>query len=191
MQARRRLNGVLSDILHERRERGEPGDDLLGCLMRSRAGGDDGDEGALLTDEQVADNVIGVLFAAQDTTASVLTWIVKYLHDRPKLLEAVRAEHAAIHEANDGGRRPLTWAQTRSMTLTHRVRAIHFKAYSHMFFLCRAAADRCRPSYARAGDFGEPEDGEHHLLHVQGGRGRRGVQRYVRTRRLGHHVHSS
>lgn len=134
MQARRRLNGVLSDILHERRERGEPGDDLLGCLMRSRAGGDDdGDEGALLTDEQVADNVIGVLFAAQDTTASVLTWIVKYLHDRPKLLEAVRAEHAAIHEANDGGRRPLTWAQTRSMTLTHRVRAIHFKAYSYMF----------------------------------------------------------
>jgi cytochrome P450 len=86
--------------------------------------GDHEDDGALLTDEQVADNVIGVLFAAQDTTASVLTWIVKYLHDHPKLLDAVRAEQAAIREANDGGRRPLTWAQTRSMTLTHRVRAL-------------------------------------------------------------------
>lgn len=178
MQARRRLNGVLSDVVHERRERGEPGDDLLGCLMRSRAGGDDDDEGALLTDEQVADNVIGVLFAAQDTTASVLTWIVKYLHDRPKLLEAVRAEHAAIHEANGGGKRPLTWAQTRSMTLTHRVRAIHFKAYSYMF---SCAVWLLMSSVVRAGDFGEPEDGEHHLLHVQGGRGRRGVQRYVRN----------
>uniref|UniRef100_A0A453KZ23 Abscisic acid 8'-hydroxylase 4 n=1 Tax=Aegilops tauschii subsp. strangulata TaxID=200361 RepID=A0A453KZ23_AEGTS len=140
IQARRRLNGVLSDILHERRERGEPGDDLLGCLMRSRAGGDDdGDEGALLTDEQVADNVIGVLFAAQDTTASVLTWIVKYLHDRPKLLEAVRAEHAAIHEANDGGRRPLAWAQTRSMTLTHRVILESLRMASIISFTFREA----------------------------------------------------
>ncbi|XP_048530499.1 abscisic acid 8'-hydroxylase 3 [Triticum urartu] len=142
IQARRRLNGVLSDILHERRERGEPGDDLLGCLMRSRAGGgddDDDEEGALLTDEQVADNVIGVLFAAQDTTASVLTWIVKYLHDRPKLLEAVRAEHAAIHEANDGGRRPLTWAQTRSMTLTHRVILESLRMASIISFTFREA----------------------------------------------------
>ncbi|KAF7059186.1 hypothetical protein CFC21_066121 [Triticum aestivum] len=142
IQARRRLNGVLSDILHERRERGEPGDDLLGCLMRSRAGGgddDDEEEGALLTDEQVADNVIGVLFAAQDTTASVLTWIVKYLHDRPKLLEAVRAEHAAIHEANDGGRRPLTWAQTRSMTLTHRVILESLRMASIISFTFREA----------------------------------------------------
>lgn len=44
----------------------------------------------VLTDEQMADNIIGVLFAAQDTTASVMTWIVKYLHDHPKLLEAVK-----------------------------------------------------------------------------------------------------
>lgn len=109
---------MLSDIMRERRARGEPGSDLLGCLMQSRAG----DDGALLTDEQVADNIIGVLFAAQDTTASVLTWIVKYLHDHPKLLEAVRAEQAAIRAANDGGRLPLTWAQTRSMALTHKVR---------------------------------------------------------------------
>jgi (+)-abscisic acid 8'-hydroxylase len=103
--------------MQDRRARGEPGTDLLGCLMQSQA-----DDGApLLTDEQVSDNIIGVLFAAQDTTASVLTWIVKYLHDQPKLLEAVRAEHAAIREANAGGRRPLTWTQTRSMVLTHRV----------------------------------------------------------------------
>ena len=86
IQARRRLHGVLSDIMRERRERGEPGSDLLGCLMQSR-----GDDGApLLTDEQVADNIIGVLFAAQDTTASVLTWILKFLHDNPKILEAVK-----------------------------------------------------------------------------------------------------
>ncbi|KAL6846460.1 hypothetical protein ACP4OV_023908 [Aristida adscensionis] len=140
IQARRRLHGVLSDIMHERRERGELGSDLLGCLMRSRAGDDDGGAApALLTDEQVADNIIGVLFAAQDTTASVLTWIVKYLHDQPKLLEAVRAEQAAIREENDGGRRPLTWAQTRSMTLTHRVILESLRMASIISFTFREA----------------------------------------------------
>lgn len=55
--------------------------DLLGCLM---------DSPDHLSDHQISDNIIGVLFAAQDTTASVLTWIVKYLHDNPELLEAVK-----------------------------------------------------------------------------------------------------
>lgn len=48
------------------------------------------ENGNFLADNQIADNIIGVLFAAQDTTASVLTWILKYLHDYPKLLECVK-----------------------------------------------------------------------------------------------------
>lgn len=42
-----------------------------------------------LTDSQIADNIIGVIFAAHDTTASVLTWVLKYLHDNEDLLEDV------------------------------------------------------------------------------------------------------
>lgn len=49
--------------------------------------------GQVLSDDQIADNIIGVFFAAQDTTASVMTWIIKYLHDDPKLLEAVKVSH--------------------------------------------------------------------------------------------------
>ncbi|KAF8781169.1 hypothetical protein HU200_001148 [Digitaria exilis] len=139
MQARRRLQGVLSDIMRERRERGEPGSDLLGCLMQSASRGGDDDGAPVLTDEQVADNIIGVLFAAQDTTASVLTWIVKYLHDNPKLLEAVRAEQAAVREATDGGRQPLTWAHTRSMALTHRVILESLRMASVISFTFREA----------------------------------------------------
>lgn len=88
MQARRRLAVILSSIIADRRARsnsnGDDDDDLLSTLMRYRDAG-----GAALSDDQVADNVIGVLFAAQDTTASVLTWILKFLDDNPKLLEAV------------------------------------------------------------------------------------------------------
>jgi len=58
---------------------------LLGNLLNYKD-----ENGQTLTDEEIADNVIGVLFAAQDTTASVLTWILKYLHDDQKLLEAIK-----------------------------------------------------------------------------------------------------
>lgn len=59
--------------------------DLLGHLLNFND-----EKGQTLTEDQIADNIIGVLFAAQDTTASVLTWILKYLHDDQKLLEAVK-----------------------------------------------------------------------------------------------------
>jgi len=59
--------------------------DLLGHLLNYKD-----EKGETPSDDQIADNVIGVLFAAQDTTASVLTWILKYLHDDQKLLEAVK-----------------------------------------------------------------------------------------------------
>jgi (+)-abscisic acid 8'-hydroxylase len=70
--------------MEERRQKGESSD-LLGCLIDNKD-----DNGCNLSDQQIADNVIGVLFAAQDTTASVLTWIIKYLHDYPKVLELVK-----------------------------------------------------------------------------------------------------
>lgn len=48
------------------------------------------EKGQNLSEDQISDNIIGVLFAAQDTTASVLTWILKYLHDNQNILEAVK-----------------------------------------------------------------------------------------------------
>lgn len=114
--ARKRLSEIVSEIICGREEEKPPQKDLLGYLMNFRD-----EQGTALTKDQIADNIIGVLFAAQDTTASALTWILKYLHDDDKLLEAVKAEQNAIFEANDGGKRPLTWAQTRNMPFTYRV----------------------------------------------------------------------
>ncbi|XP_019701473.1 abscisic acid 8'-hydroxylase 3 isoform X2 [Elaeis guineensis] len=115
IQARKRLRQILNEIMSERRRKGVMNKDLLGCLMESSS-----DKDEHLSDDQISDNIIGALFAAQDTTASVLTWILKYLHDNPKLLEAVKAEQMGIHETNGYGNQPLTWTQTRSMVLTRR-----------------------------------------------------------------------
>lgn len=66
--------------------------DLLGQLLNIIDA-----NGGTLTEEQVSDNIIGVLFAAQDTTASALTWILKYLNDHQKILAAVEVENPHEH----------------------------------------------------------------------------------------------
>lgn len=82
MKARKELANILANILSLRREMNstDHSSDLLGSLM--------GDAESL-SDQQIADNVIGVIFAARDTTATVLTWIVKYLAENPTALQAV------------------------------------------------------------------------------------------------------
>lgn len=76
--------------MKERRENGAGEEkDMLSCFVEWRD-----DKGGILTEDQISDNIIGVLFAAQDTTASVLTWIVNYLNEDPKLLMEVKV---AIH----------------------------------------------------------------------------------------------
>lgn len=81
MKARKRLGAIVAHIISARRERdAERGSDLLGSFMDGREA---------LTDDQIADNAIGVIFAARDTTASVLTWMVKFLGDNPAVLKAV------------------------------------------------------------------------------------------------------
>lgn len=83
-QARRRLEGVIHDMITGTREKKWEQTNLLNCLLNYKD-----ENGQLLTDKQITDNIIGVLFAAQDTTASILTWIIKYLSDDPDILTAV------------------------------------------------------------------------------------------------------
>lgn len=81
MKARKQLALILSKIISKRRQENRSAhSDLLGSFMGDAEG---------LTDKQIADNVIGVIFAARDTTASALTWILKYLAENPAVLQSV------------------------------------------------------------------------------------------------------
>ncbi|CAL2279092.1 unnamed protein product [Prunus armeniaca] len=132
--ARKRLGQILSQIICERKEKKTLQKDLLGDLLNFQD-----EKGQTLTEDQISDNIIGILFAAKDTTASALTWILKYLHDNPKILEAVKAEQNAIYEANDGCKKPLTWAQIRNMPLTYRVLLESLRMASIISFTFREA----------------------------------------------------
>ncbi|KAL8116237.1 hypothetical protein AgCh_022659 [Apium graveolens] len=115
-RARKRITQIVSEIISERKNNKSLQKDLLGHLLNYTD-----DNGQTLTEDQIADNIIGVLFAARDTTASAMTWILKYLHDDRKLLEAVKDEQRTIFKSNNGGILPLTWAQTRKMPITYGV----------------------------------------------------------------------
>ncbi|XP_048637111.1 abscisic acid 8'-hydroxylase 4-like [Brassica napus] len=134
LMARKQLKTIVSEIISERREKSVLKTDFLGHLLDFKD-----DKGRVLTQEEIADNIIGVLFAAQDTTASCLTWILKYLHDDKKLLEAVKDEQRALVEENSREKKHLTWGQTRNMPLTHRVIVESLRMASIISFTFREA----------------------------------------------------
>ncbi|PKI76516.1 hypothetical protein CRG98_003067 [Punica granatum] len=137
MKARRELSQILARILHTRRQMkldDQQHPDLLGSFMGDKEG---------LTDEQIADNIIGVIFAARDTTASVLTWIIKFLGENPSVLEAVTEEQEAVMRSKEesGKERLLTWEDTKNMPLTSRVIQETLRVASILSFTFREAVE--------------------------------------------------
>ncbi|XP_076906220.1 abscisic acid 8'-hydroxylase CYP707A2-like [Bidens hawaiensis] len=123
MKARKELAQILAKILSGGREMNkEQHNDLLASFMEVKEG---------LTDEQIADNIIGVIFAARDTTASVLTWIIKYLAKNPAVLQSVTEEQEAI--------KVLSWADTKKMPITSRVIQETLRVASILSFTFREA----------------------------------------------------
>uniref|UniRef100_A0A804PM21 (+)-abscisic acid 8'-hydroxylase n=1 Tax=Zea mays TaxID=4577 RepID=A0A804PM21_MAIZE len=133
MKARKRLGAVVAHIIEARREgERQRGSDLLASFL---------DDREALTDAQIADNVIGVIFAARDTTASVLTWMVKFLGDHPAVLKAVIEEQQEIARSKGSSGEPLTWADTRRMRTTSRVIQETMRVASILSFTFREAVE--------------------------------------------------
>ncbi|XP_075486006.1 abscisic acid 8'-hydroxylase CYP707A2-like isoform X2 [Primulina tabacum] len=130
MKARKELAQILAKILSLRRQTKSDHIDLLGSFMG---------EAEDLTDEQIADNIIGVIFAARDTTASVLTWILKFLAENPSVLQAVSEEQEAIMKYKED--KELTWADTKKMAITTRVIQETLRVASVLSFTFREAVE--------------------------------------------------
>ncbi|KAL5580962.1 hypothetical protein UlMin_013404 [Ulmus minor] len=135
MKARKSLNKTLKRLIEERRESGDERGGLLGNLM----GAKDCMDKPLMSDSQIADNIIGVIFAAHDTTASALTWVLKYLHDHPQLFQAVKEEQEGITRKLLTEKRGLTWEDSRKMPFTSRVIQETLRTASIISFTFREA----------------------------------------------------
>ncbi|CAL5197347.1 unnamed protein product [Lathyrus oleraceus] len=134
MKARKELAQILEQIILTRRCKKQDYNDLLGSFMDEKAG---------LSDEQISDNIIGVIFAARDTTASVLTWIVKYLGENPTVLESVTEEQMSILKGKQesGEEIGLNWEDTKNMPITSRVIQETLRVASILSFTFREATE--------------------------------------------------
>lgn len=79
------LDGVVEEILWERRETGVGGDDVVSLLVDAADTGD-------VTPSQVRDEVVTVLLAGHDTTALTLSYAMVLLAEHPAVLSRLQAE---------------------------------------------------------------------------------------------------
>ncbi|KAL5186467.1 Abscisic acid 8'-hydroxylase 1 [Glycine soja] len=130
-RARKELAQILAQIISTRRNMKQDRNDLLGLFMSEKAGP---------TDEQIIDNIIGVIFAARDTAATVLTWIVKYLGENPHILEAVTESIIRGKEEN-GEQIGLNWSDIKNVLMTSRVIQETLRIASILSFTSREAIE--------------------------------------------------
>ncbi|KAG9449705.1 hypothetical protein H6P81_009670 [Aristolochia fimbriata] len=89
LKARRRFMGTVKHLIASRRRRGdEHHEDFLQSLISDELGSS---RRRSLTETQILDNILTLIIAGQVTTASSITWMVKYLDENQDVQEKLRA----------------------------------------------------------------------------------------------------
>lgn len=82
---------LLYDEIRRRRRDGARGSDVLSLLLDARD-----DDGQPMTDLELRDELVTLLVAGHETTATGLTWAVRWLGESPDVLDDLRAELDAV-----------------------------------------------------------------------------------------------
>jgi cytochrome P450 len=91
VDARAHADTLLYALIEERRQSGEEGDDVLTMLLAARD-----EDGNPMTDRELRDELVTLLVAGHETTASSLAWGFEQLVREPAVLE--RVTRAALEE---------------------------------------------------------------------------------------------
>jgi len=94
--AARKLDVLIYAEISERRASGRRGSDILSLLLDASD-----EDGNRLSDTQIRDEVMTLLFAGHDTTTSTISFMFYELARRPEIARRLRAEQAAL---SSGGR---------------------------------------------------------------------------------------
>jgi len=105
--ARSALVEALQRVVEDRRRSGRPGDDLLSLLIGTR-----GPAGRALADDEIHDQLLTMVLAGHETTASAITWAVLAVLGDDRVLERLTAElDGADAAAPDAGLTGLSYLQ--------------------------------------------------------------------------------
>ncbi|KAL5720612.1 hypothetical protein ACHQM5_013265 [Ranunculus cassubicifolius] len=95
LKARERIIGKLKRIIDLRRQNiWEPHEDFLQSLLVNEKSSSH--EPPMLSDTQIQDNILTLIIAGQVTTASAMTWMVKYLDENPEVQDALREQQQKL-----------------------------------------------------------------------------------------------
>ncbi len=80
-EASRETDAILGELIEERRASGAAGDDVLAMLLEARH-----EDGTEMTREEIRDELMTLLVAGHETTASELAWCFARLSHEPRVL---------------------------------------------------------------------------------------------------------
>nr|GEW23981.1 ent-kaurenoic acid oxidase 2-like [Tanacetum cinerariifolium] len=101
LQCRKKANAIFKEELDKRKNNiddgsDQPMKDLMDGLMKLKD-----EEGMKLSDEEVLDNIIGVLVAGYESTTLATTWAVYHLAKYPKVLQKLREENMSLKKSKN------------------------------------------------------------------------------------------
>lgn len=83
----RRIDDIVSGLIAERRADPRPGGGILSMLVDARS-----EDGESLSDKEIRADLVTLVLAGHETTATTLAWLVDLLAHHPQTMELVRAE---------------------------------------------------------------------------------------------------
>ncbi|KAL2631678.1 hypothetical protein R1flu_016364 [Riccia fluitans] len=140
IKARERILKWLQAKLHQRRsETGVKHNDVMSLMLQPI-------DGDILTDEEIADNLLAGLFAGQDTTATALHWGVYHLSQNPEALEHLKKEADGI-KRNKEEDELLNWDDFKNMPFASAVLSESVRLGMGSFLMRQAQADTVIDGY--------------------------------------------
>ncbi|MFD0382231.1 cytochrome P450 [Streptomyces stramineus] len=129
--ARARLDAAIGEVIAQYRQQGQDAQDLLSQIMAG-----DEDSGRRPDDAEVRDQVMSVLAAGVETSASLLAWTFQLLARHPRVQNR-------LWEEADGvlGERPVTFDDLPSLPFTKRLLTEVLRLYPPTWLLSRIAVE--------------------------------------------------
>ena len=117
--AQQKIAATYMSLINERRRTGDidPKRDLIDSLMTNSTYKD----GVKMTDNEIANLMIGILMGGQHTSASTSAWFLLHLAEKPELQQELFEEISTILNEKNGDIFDLTYEDLQKLPLTNNV----------------------------------------------------------------------
>lgn len=127
LRAHRRIKEILISVIEQRRQdkatlkkMKERTVDVMDILLAPTK--DDVGNEIFLSNDEIFDTLVVLLFAGSDTSTCNMTWVLKFLSDHPDVLERLREEHLELcKKRQKGAKTHIEWEEMESLRYTNQV----------------------------------------------------------------------